>query len=232
MIRAFGLALAQLGDPRILRVLALTLALTLLVFAGIGVGLERWLAGGDICADLSDELSCAIGPDASVWASLLLTLAALWFLFPAVAIGVASAFSDRIVQAVEMRHYPEAAAHARRPGWLELGWLGLASGLRLLLYNLVALPFYLLLLVTGIGPLILFAAVNAVALGRDLPELVAVRHLDPVARRHWLGATRPLRWLMGLAVTGLFMVPLANLLAPVLGAAMATHIFHGTRDRR
>ena len=36
-------------------------------------------------------------------------------------------------------------------------------------------------------------------------------------------------FVLGLAVAGLFVVPLANLFAPILGAAMATHLFHGGR---
>ena len=31
---------------------------------------------------------------------------------------------------------------------------------------------------------------------------------------------------MGVIVTGIFLLPVVNLLAPVLGAAMATHLFH------
>lgn len=79
---------------------------------------------------------------------------------------------------------------------------------------------------TGIGPFILFFAVNALALGRDLGEMVAVRHLEGEALAQWLAATRLRRALLGLLATLFFMIPFANLLAPVLGAAMATHLFH------
>jgi uncharacterized protein involved in cysteine biosynthesis len=56
--------------------------------------------------------------------------------------------------------------------------------------------------------------------------MVAIRHLDTLGLRRWLDETKGTRWALGLAVTGLFMVPVANLLAPVLGAAMATHVYH------
>jgi uncharacterized protein involved in cysteine biosynthesis len=42
----------------------------------------------------------------------------------------------------------------------------------------------------------------------------------------WLRATRGERAILGLLATALFMVPFANFLAPVIGAAMATHLFH------
>jgi uncharacterized protein involved in cysteine biosynthesis len=42
----------------------------------------------------------------------------------------------------------------------------------------------------------------------------------------WLDRTKGPRALMGIIVTGIFLVPFVNLLAPVLGAAMATHLYH------
>jgi CysZ protein len=68
---------------------------------------------------------------------------------------------------------------------------------------------------------------NAVLLGRDLGEMVAVRHLDRSAARDWVRGHRWQLSLLGLVVTGLFLVPIANLLAPILGAGAATHLFHG-----
>jgi len=101
-----------------------------------------------------------------------------------------------------------------------------------ILYNLIASPFYLLLLVTGVGTLLLFVAVNGVAFGRDLGEMVASRHGDRVSRKAWLANTRGQRAGVGAIVTGLFLVPIVNLIAPVLGAAMATHLYHGARRDR
>lgn len=228
MVRALMLSFRQLSDRRILRVLAKSLALTLALFAVIGVALDRLLIGRDPCALFSGH-SCAIGSAGGGIAAILLTLAGLWLLFPAIAIGIIGLFSDEVVAAVEARHYPAEAARAKPPGWGEAIRIGLASAGRLILYNLIALPFYLLLLLTAIGPIALFMIVNALALGRDLDEMVAVRHLDPARRKARLAATRGGRALTGLVAAGLFMVPLLNLLAPVLGAALATHRFHGRR---
>lgn len=229
MIRALLLSFDDLGDRRVLGILVRSLAATLLIFVVLGVILGFALRGFDPCALWSAGESCPLGGPASGFGALLLTALGLWFLFPAVAIGVISAYMDRIVEAVEARRYPEALASARRLGFARGAWLGLRSTGRVLLYNLIALPFYVLLLVTGVGTVLLFVAVNGVAFGRDLGEMVAARHLDPAGTRAWLKATRGDRALMGVIVTGVFLLPLVNLLAPVLGAAMATHLFHGTR---
>ncbi len=228
VIRAFTLSLAQLGDPRIRRVLAKSVLLTLVLFAA-AAALAGWLlTGTNPCGWGPLGWECTIGGGGGVAVALIFAVAGLWFLFPAVAIGVLGLFSDEVVEAVEDRHYPDAAA-ARRPTTTEGLALGLRSAGRILLWNLIALPFYVLLRVTGVGPFLLFFAINAVALGRDLGEMVAFRRLRGDALHRWLAATRVRRAALGLVVTFLFLVPFANLLAPVIGAAMAAHLFRGER---
>jgi len=102
---------------------------------------------------------------------------------------------------------------------------------------LLALPFYILLLATGVGPFILFVIVNGIAFGRDLGDMAAARHGDRASRRSWLKATRGEQHFIGLLVSALLLVPFANLLAPVLGTAAAIHLFNrsywttdGTRE--
>jgi CysZ protein len=107
--------------------------------------------------------------------------------------------------------------------------LGLASLLRVLLVNLLALPVYIFFIFTAIGPLILFMAVNAILLGRDLAEMVAIRHLPLSEARVWLRGNRLQYGLLGLIVTGLFLIPFINLVAPIIGAGAATHLFHRRR---
>jgi CysZ protein len=221
MPRALALAVSQLTDPALLRVLAKSLALTLLIFVMAGAGL---IWGAQFLAEAQGW-----GSNGGTMAALAATLAALaaaWLLFRAVAIPVIGIFADEVVAAVEAQHYPAAAASARPVGiGLSVG-MALASLGRMVALNLVALPGYILLAVTGIGAIALFVAVNALLLGRDLGEMVAIRHQARATLNGWLGATRGQRFILGLIVTGLFMIPLLNLFAPVIGAAMATHLFH------
>jgi len=225
MIRILSLALGDLADRRILAILLQALLVTALLFVLLGV-LAGWaLAGSDPC-DLVDVGSCEIGAGSGGLGALFLTLAAAWFLFPGVAVGVLMGFADRIAAAVEQRHYPAAAAAARPIGIGRGALMGLKSAGRILLFNLIALPFYLLLLVTGVGPFILFVIVNGLAFGRDLAELAAARHGIRESRRAWLKATRGEQGLLGTIVSVLFLVPFVNLVAPILGAAMAIHLYN------
>jgi CysZ protein len=56
-----------------------------------------------------------------------------------------------------------------------------------------------------------------------------VRHLAPAELRAFRGSTALSRFALGLIGTGLFVVPVVNLAAPVISAAMATHWFHRGR---
>jgi len=224
MLRALSLSVAQLFDPPVLRVLVKSLALTLLIFVLLGAGLVFTVRAVALAYNLGED-----GALAAATVAALAAFAAAWLLFRVVAILVIGLFGDQIVEAVEVRHYPAAASTARHVSFGRSLGMGLRSALRTIAVNLIALPLYILLLVTGIGPVLLFAAVNAVLLGRDLGEMVAARHLAKADMAGWLAATRFDRAAVGLAATLLFMIPLANLFAPILGAAMATHRFHGGR---
>ncbi len=216
MLTAFALALGQLADPRVLRILAKSVGVTLLLFAVLGAGLW-WAAGTGLAAwGLSEETSGL--------AALFVALLGGWLLWRVLAMAVLQFFADEVVVAVEARHYPAALANARQLPWREELSLSLAAGLRAIGFNLLALPLALLLLVTGIGPALLFWLVNALLLGRELAQMVWARH------RHARGATPPIsrmeRFVLGGVSAALLSLPVANLLAPFIGAAMAAHLIH------
>ncbi|MEO7787456.1 MAG: EI24 domain-containing protein [Sphingomicrobium sp.] len=225
MIRILSLALGDLADRRILAILGQALLVTALLFVMLGIAAGWALAGSDPCA-LAGIDSCPIDGGTSGIGAFVLMLLAAWFLFPGVAVGVLMGFADRIAAAVEQRHYPAAAAAARPIGIGRGALMGVKSAGRILLFNLIALPFYLVLIVTGVGPFILFVIVNGLAFGRDLAELAAARHGTSDERRVWLKRTRGEQGLLGTIVSILFLVPFANLLAPILGAAMAIHLYN------
>lgn len=227
MLRAFTLAFGQLGDPAILRVFAKSILITLGLFLAAGYAF--------VLATDHYVRSFDVGAEGGTLAGVVATLVAIagaWILFRAVAVPVIGIFADAVVAAVEGKHYPGVASTARVPGFGLSLRLGLMSALRVIGVNLLMVPLYGMLLLTAIGPVIAFVAVNALLLGRDLGEMVAVRHLEGAAMRGWMRANRASNSLLGLVVTGLFVVPFVNLVAPILGAAMATHLFHRSMTTR
>ena len=218
---AFGLALRQLGDPAILRVLAKSLLVTLVIFVLLGslvlTGLYHWLV----------SLGSAWSAELSALAALLLTAIAGWLLFRFVALFVLQFFAEDVVRAVEAKHYPMEASAARSLPFREEFANGLRAAGRALGLNLLALPFALVLLFTGVGTALLFWAVNAFLLGRELQDMVWLRHRQDRGELAPMGGSR--RFLLGGAIAGLLMLPFVNLLAPVIGAASATHLVHRGR---
>lgn len=224
---ALLLALRQLADPRIVRLLIKTLAVSLLLFAALGsigwFALDRameWAGLRDGAFDGADGVRGAV--------SFVIVLIAGWLLWRVIAMAVISFYADEVVLAVEARHYPEAALRARDLPLKEQFTTSLGAAGRALAINLMVLPFALLLLITGIGTALLFWLVNAFLLGRELQDMVWLRH------RHVAGQHSPIgkgqRFALGAIIAGLMLVPFANFLAPLLGAASATHLTHRKRS--
>ncbi|CAN5538611.1 EI24 domain-containing protein [soil metagenome] len=224
MLSAFFLSLGQLLEPRIVRVFLKSMLLTIVIFCAIGAGIwwvsdwgMRHFAGWQV-----EGLASFV--------AVVTTLLAAWLLFRAVAIAAIGVFADEVVHAVEARHYPEALTVARDVPLPMAVAMGLGSAGRFLLYNLFVSPLYLILIVTGVGPAILFFVLNGWLLGRDLGDMVAARHMPMSAMGAWRRTSRGWRFVLGLAGAGAIVVPGINLIVPVMGAAMATHLFH--RGRR
>jgi CysZ protein len=219
--RAFALSLGQLSDPAIGRVLAKSILLTLVIFlvlgfaawAGLSAVMERFAAG---YAEFSALLA------------VVLTLIGGWLLFRVVALAVLQFFADDVVRAVERRHYGSAAQVPDLPWSAELS-ASFKGLLRVIAVNAVVLPIALVLLVTGIGTALLLWAANGWLLGRELTEMVWLRHRSDASELVPVGGIT--RFALGGIVAALLIVPVINLLAPVLGAAAATHLIHRARSR-
>lgn len=223
MLSAFSLAIGQLGDPRILRILVRSLGITLALFAVLATlgwyGLDAAFARFGLTDGSFEGADSVRGI-----AALLITLIGGWLLWRILALAVLQFFADDIVKAVEARHYPERHAAARDLAWQAELAVGLRGVLRALGYNLIALPFAAVLLITGVGTALVFWAVNAVLVGRELIEMVWLRHREPLDKSLPIGAGA--RFALGGLIAALLAVPFANLLAPYIGAAMATHLVH------
>lgn len=215
ILSAYAKGLAQLSDPRTRGVVWFSLLLSIVVYialaAGIGVVLDNVHITGSGAWDT--VVSVFIGAGGVVLA---------WFLFPAVMSTFIGLFLDRVSEAVERRYYPGLPA-ARDTPILEI----VGSSVRLLavmlVLNLVALVF-LIPPLTPSFPFV-FAAVNGYLLGREYFEAVASRRLNAKSVSALRRAYRGDLFLAGLVIVFLLMVPLVNLLAPVIGTAAMVHIF-------
>jgi len=146
----------------------------------------------------------------------------LLILFPALMAIVISCFFDIIIDDVERRNHPDLPPKRKQaPGEL-VGYILKFTAL-ILIVNLLALPFYLLL--PGINVLIAWTA-NGYIFGREYYEAVAMRRLAPreMHALRYEGKGRVFR--AGFLLAMLKTVPILNLVIPVVGCAYLTHLFH------
>lgn len=211
MIRAVALALSQLDDPAFRRpllwgVLGAALSIALLVWGAIEGA--AWLAGGQ---GWLSWLAQAGGG--------LAALVLAWWLFLPVAAAIAAQLVEPVAAAVERRHYPHLPPPRGASVAAQVAF-GLRFGLKLLGLQLVLLP---LLFVPVVG-FVLAVVISAHALGSGMVQQTALLRMDvPQARLDW----RRLRWAgwaLGLVLAAMALVPLLNLLVPVVGTAASVHL--------
>lgn len=228
VLSSFLKALGQLGDRRLSRVLWWGIGLAVVVLALASAGLQAllvWWAGDGVTLPFFGEVKwiAALAGWSGPVAMLILSVV----LMVPVASAISGLFLDRVADAVEARHYPQAGPAQAVPLIEAIrdsaGFLGV-----MILANLVALGLYL---VFSPVALFIFWGLNGFLLGREYFTLVAIRHLGragaaQLRKRH--GATV---WLAGILMAMPLSIPLVNLAIPVLGAATFTHLFHGLRAR-
>lgn len=232
MLHAFSLALAQLADPRVLRIWLKSMLVTMMLFLILGLA-GWWLIDRSLAAAGLDEAHVT-GADGLrgllAFGGLVLGGLLLWRI---IALAVLQLFADEVVAAVEDRHCPAAAAAAHKLGWDEELAISLTGVGRALFYNLLALPPALMLLITGVGAPLLFLIVNGLLLGRELQDMVWLRHRSrspAVAAKDGMPLSGTERFILGGVIAALLLVPFVNFIAPFLGAAAAAHLIHRKAD--
>ncbi len=205
-------ALGQLDDRAFLSVLIQSIALSALAFLGLhamalGVvhGMLNWHGPLAWFADI-------LG---SIGASVL----AMWLFLPLAAL-IGTLFLDRIARAVERRYYPDLPPAAGASLAAQL-WDGLVLGLRILMLNLLAL--LLIFLLPGVG-LVLGWLVAAYGMGRGLFVAVAMRRMPRSAAEQVYRSCRGVVLAQGGIMALAAVVPVLNLLIPILGTAIMVHV--------
>ncbi len=214
MPAALFLALGQIGDPAFRRPLILGVVGAALALALLGWGAVEaaaWAAAGE--ASWLSWLAQAAGGAAG----LLLA----WWLFLPVAAAIASQLVEPVAVAVERRHYPGLPPPRGASVAAQVAF-GLRFGLRLLVIQVLLLP---LLFVPIVG-FILALLVSAHALGAGMVQQTALLRMDMAGARAAWRRNRLSGWVLGLLLALMALVPLLNLLVPVLGTAAAVHLLH------
>lgn len=215
----FTKALAQATDPKFIKVMAMGVALTILLLLSVTFGMQLllpdtislpWL--GEI-AWLSTILSGFL---------LISALIGSVFLMIPVASLFTGLFLDRVVDAVEAKHYPHLTPTPRASFMDGLGETGRFLGL-MLVVNLLALIVYFF--ATIFAPFV-FWGVNGFLLGREYFQMVALRRMSAPDAKTLRKRAGGQVFLAGVLMAFVLTIPVVNLFVPVLATAMFTHLYH------
>ena len=212
MLKALSLAFGQLGDPRIQKVIGISIGLALAIFVGL-IFLAWYLVGA--FSGLEGWWGDA--------AQLLGTFAAIviaWFTFPMVAVATAALFSDQVIDAVMARHYP-GQAMPHQVSVLAAILDGAKMAIVALIGNIVILP---LLFVPPVYAAFAYG-LNGYLLGREYFEMPAFRRVTKPVAQEIFRRYRGRFILAGIVIAFLSTIPFLNLVAPVIGIAFMVHIF-------
>jgi CysZ protein len=216
MIRAFELALRQLGDPRLRSIIWQSLALSIVLQALLGV--LAWWALQSLATFEWQWLNVAIK-----WLGGGAVAVLALMLFPASFGIVISIFLEKIADIVEAEYYPQLG---KAPGISVAAglWSGVVFLVALVALNLLMLPLYLVaLFIAGLGA-VLFYGVNGWLTGRLYYEQVALRRLKLREVTAWRKANPGVLWLTGVVLVFLGTIPILNLIVPVLGVVAMVHV--------
>ncbi len=214
-------ALAQMRDPRFLRVLAMGLGLTVALLVAI-TSVFLWFFGLFVPDTVNIWWIGEVTWLSSVAsaAGILMMMVFSVFLMVPVASAFTGFFLDEVAEAVEDKHYPHLTS--AKPVSLgenireSLSFLGVMIGA-----NVLALILYF----TPFAPFV-FWGLNGFLLGREYFFMVAVRHLGRTEARKARAKHMPVIWFAGILMVMPLSIPVINLLIPILGVATFTHLFH------
>ncbi len=220
-------AIDQLGDPRLRRVIFLSLLVSLaaliLLVLGVTAATHYWqlIATGWLDSIIS-------------WVLSIGSVVLAFFLFPVVVSIVISIFLDEVADAVEARYYPELP---KAPGmgffaglWVGVrftGWLLLINLLLLVVWGIMALTVVLLPLVP-----IMFYVVNGWLLGRAYFEQIAFRRYSSEEARALRRPYGLQLTIAGTVIAFFSTIPIVNLIAPLVGTAYMVHVVQDIVRRR
>lgn len=224
LLTAITRSLKQMPTGAMLRPLFLGIVVTALCIVALGVTVGAavsWLVSG-VSLPFVGEIGGAV-EGAAGWLAGAGSVVAMAFAFTPAAVMAIGFFVDPVADAVEARYYP-ALGQAKGRSMATEVMMGLRyAGLAIAL-NIPLLPFYFIF-----PPLP--AAVNGWLMGRAFFDMAALR-------RETAQRTRALRrsvWfsmvLGGILLAVMTLVPLLNLISPVFGLAMMTHLYNSARER-
>ncbi|OKY74345.1 MAG: hypothetical protein BM485_13865 [Desulfobulbaceae bacterium DB1] len=148
-----------------------------------------------------------------------------WFMLPPLVILISGIFQEKIIHKVETAFYPDRVRQGEPHFWGDVKH-DVGFALWALFLNILILPLYFV----GIGfPVSI--ALNSYLLGREFFEGAAGYHLGKPEARKLAGRNKKAVYGGGFVIAVMTLVPLLNLLMPILATVWMVHVYHGLEGR-
>ena len=224
MIAFFLLATAQLFDKSLQKIVFVSLILSVLLWVTlwslVGITLSQpelfstgWFYGA---------LDWVLIKITSIFGSILI-LALTWLLFPSIVTLTITFFLERVINAVERKHYPNLKPQ-RHQNTLEVIRITVKFMLLSVSVNILVIPLYAVFFFLGPANLLIFYVVNGYLLGKEYFELVAYRRLEPNKVNSLFNLSRGSIFRVGIISALLMTVPIINMVAPIISVAAMVHL--------
>jgi CysZ protein len=227
-------AIAQLTDPRLRRVVWIGVLGSLSIFLVMWIGL--WFLTGALDWTQIPYIGWLFDwmGDAAAWLGGIVFLTSIvavsFLLFPAIVTIIVGFFLEEVVGAVEDKHYPGLPPARVQPTAEVLG-VTVRFALLVIGINLLALPFYLLLMFLPPMNIVLYYLLNGYLVGREYYELVALRRLEPGPAKSLRKAHKGRMLFAGVLLVFFMTIPIINFVTPVVAAAFMVHVFQNLPRR-
>jgi CysZ protein len=204
-------AFTQTFSPSLRRILLKSVALAVLLLIVLGVVLQTVITS---LSELPQPFELAL----AIATGLGLIAGAIYLMGPITSL-IAALFVDEVAEEVERTSFPADPVGRPLPIAKSLVLSVKFFGL-VLLVNFIALLF---LLVPGVNIIAFFVA-NGYLLGREYFQLAAMRY-RPVEDAQALRREHAVRvFLAGLAIAGVVVVPILNLITPIFATALMVRV--------
>jgi CysZ protein len=212
MITAAFKALGDLFSPDFRSVLWKAIALSLVLFVAVFIGVQAIFY-------FLTFFSLPWVETVVAFSTGLLLLVAFFFLMAPVTAVFAGLFLDRIADIVERKHYP-----ADKPGTALTATRAIVVALQFAAIVLAANVFALPLVFTGFGIFVLLI-INAYLISREYFEMAAMRHMPVIEAKQLRRDNAVDVFTAGFIPAIMAIIPFVNLTVPLFATSYFVHIF-------
>ena len=227
LIRVFLIAVSQLANKSLRRVIWLGLVGSAAIFMLLVFVISLFLFGTDIF--VFHGFWGLFNPILEFFTDLFgvtLVLFLSCLLFPSVVYLIVSFLSEDVALAVETERYPYLP-EPRKQGKREI-IVGTIKFVAIsLVLNIFVIPVYAVLF--PVSPFV-FYALNGYLMGREYFDLVALRRVNPAEAQFLRRAFRGQLFLAGTVIAFMMTIPIVNFIAPVISVAAMVNLVEVWRN--